>query len=135
MALKRAVGMMVLGVHSLFGGGVLGDGLGALRDGVLGELSGKEESNGGLDLAARDGGALVVVGETGRLSRDPLEDVVHEGVHDGHGFGGDSSVGVDLLQDFVDVDGEGFLPLLPSLFLVAGSDGFLGLSGFLDGFS
>ena len=30
-----------------------------------------------------------------------------ERVHDVHGFFGDSNVGVDLLKDFVDVDGEG----------------------------
>ena len=31
-------------------------------------------------------------------SRDPLEDVVHEGVDEGHGLGGDAGVGVDLLH-------------------------------------
>ena len=30
-----------------------------------------------------------------------------EGVHDVHGFLGDADVGVDLLEDLVDVDGEG----------------------------
>ena len=30
-----------------------------------------------------------------------------EGVHDVHGLLGDSDVGVDLLEDLVDVDGEG----------------------------
>ena len=36
--------------HSLLGAGVLGDGLGTLRDGVLGQLSGQEEPDRGLDL-------------------------------------------------------------------------------------
>jgi len=40
----------------------LGDGLGALRDGVLGKLSGKEKAHGGLDLAGREGALLVVAG-------------------------------------------------------------------------
>ena len=62
------------------------------------------ESDGCLDLAAGDGVLLVVVGQAGRLGGDTLEDVVHEGVHDAHGLAGDASVGVDLLQDLVDVD-------------------------------
>jgi len=33
------------------GRGVLGDGLGALGDGVFGQLTGQDQSNGGLDLA------------------------------------------------------------------------------------
>ena len=34
----------------------LGDGLGALGHGVLGQLSGEHEAHGGLDLAGREGG-------------------------------------------------------------------------------
>ena len=41
--------------HSLLGAGVLGDGLGALRDGVLGQLSGEEEPDSSLDLPGGDG--------------------------------------------------------------------------------
>jgi len=59
----------------LGGRGVLGDGLGALRDGVLGKLTGEDEADGGLDLAGRDGGLLVVGGKLGGLSCDALEDV------------------------------------------------------------
>ena len=46
----------------LLGGGELGDGLGSLRDGVLGEFSGKDKSDGSLDFSGRDGGLLVVCG-------------------------------------------------------------------------
>ena len=120
---------------SLLGAGVLGDGLGSLRDGVLGQLSGKEEPHGGLDLPGGDGGPLVVVGQTGGLGGDPLEDVVDKGVHDAHGLGGDSGVGVDLLQHLVDVDGVGLLPPLLSLLLVSLGDGFLSLARFLGGLS
>ncbi|KAJ1268977.1 hypothetical protein BS78_07G174600 [Paspalum vaginatum] len=84
--------------------GELGDGLGALGDGVLGELAGEDEADGGLDLAGRDGGLLVVPRELGRLRRELLEDVVDEGVHDGHGLGRDADVGVHLLQHLEDVD-------------------------------
>uniref|UniRef100_A0A453JHP8 Uncharacterized protein n=2 Tax=Aegilops tauschii subsp. strangulata TaxID=200361 RepID=A0A453JHP8_AEGTS len=85
-------------------GGELGDGLGALGDGVLGELAGEDEAYGGLDLPGGDGGLLVVAGELGGLAGELLEDVVDEGVHDGHGLGGDTDVGVHLLQHLEDVD-------------------------------
>ena len=85
----------------------LGDSLGALSDGVLGELTGKEESDGSLDLAGGEGVLLVVANESGGLGGDLLEDVVDERVHDAHGSLGDTGLGVDLLEDSVDVDGEG----------------------------
>ena len=71
---------------------------------MLGELSGEDEADSRLDLARRDRGLLVVAGETGRLGGNAVEHVVDEGVHDGHGLGGDTSLGVDLLQHLVDVD-------------------------------
>ena len=114
--------------HSLLGAGVLGDGLGALRDGVLGQLSGQEEPDRGLDLPGGDGGPLVVVGELAGLSGDALEQVVDERVHDAHGLGGDTGVGVHLLEDLVDVDGIGLLPLALPLLLVALGDGLGGLA-------
>ena len=128
VALKRAVFGFGLPGHSLLGAGVLGDGLGALRDGVLGQLSGEEEPDGGLDLPGGDGGPLVVVGELAGLSGDALEQVVDERVHDAHGLGGDTGVGVHLLEDLVDVDGIGLLPLALPLLLVALGDGLGGLA-------
>ena len=47
---------------------VLGDGLRALADGVLSELAGQQQTDGGLDLAARDRRPLVVVC-TGRVGK------------------------------------------------------------------
>ena len=82
---------------------------------MLGQFTGEEQTDGGLDFPGGDGGATVVVGQAGSLGGDTLEDVVHERVHDGHGLAGDSSVGVDLLQHFVDVDGVRLPPLLPAL--------------------
>ena len=117
--------------ESLLGAGVLGDGLGALRHGVLGQLSGQEQTDSGLDLSAGDGGPAVVVGKTAGLGSDTLEDIVDEGVHDAHGLAGDSSVGVDLLKDLVDVDGVGFPP--PPLPLLLPGTGGLGLGGGLLG--
>ena len=116
--------------EDLLGGGVLGDSLGALRDGVLGQFTRQQEADSSLDLPGGDGGPLVVVGKAGGFGSDALEDVVHEGVHDGHGLGGDTSVRVDLLEDLVDVDAVGFLP--PALLLlVALGDRLLGLTGLL----
>ena len=60
--------------------GELGDGLGALRHGVLRELSREHEASQGLDLARREGRLLRVARELSRLARDALEDVVDERV-------------------------------------------------------
>ena len=103
----------------LFGAGVLGDGLGALAHGVLGQLAGQEETHGGLDLAARDGRAAVVVGELGGLVGDALEDVVDERVHDAHGLARDARVRMHLLEHLVDVDGVGLLSSLLALALAS----------------
>ena len=103
---------------------VLSDGLGALGNGVLGELTGEEEADGGLNLAGGEGALLVVADELGGLTGDLLEDIVDEGVHDAHGLLGDAGLGVNLLEDTVDVDGEGFDSLL-----LGGGDDLL-LAGF-----
>ena len=75
-----------LGSRSLLAGGVFGDSLGSLADGVLGQLTGQEKPDSGLDLPRSDGASLVVVGQTAGFGRDTLEDVVHERVHDRHGL-------------------------------------------------
>ena len=134
MALKRAgcVGIRRK-QHSLLGAGVLGDSLSSLRDSVLGQLTGQEEPDSGLDLPGGDGGSLVVVGKTAGLSSDALKEIVDKGVHDAHGLGGDTGIGVDLLQHLVDVDGIRFLTLLGTLLIALGNvlGGFSGLLGSL----
>ena len=119
----------------LLGAGVLGDGLGAFRDGVLGQFTGQQKPDGGLDLPGGDGGPLVVVGQTGSLSSDTFEDIVDEGVHDAHGLGRDSGVRVDLFQHLVDIDGVGFFPFLGPLLVVLRDvlGGLTGLLGSLSG--
>ena len=112
---------------TLLGLGVLGDSLGALRHCVLGQFTGQEKPDCGLDLSGGDGAAPVVVGQTGGLCGDALKDVIHEGVHDRHGLGADASVRVDLLQHLVDVDGVALPPPPPAL-LIPSSLG-LGLAG------
>ena len=65
-----------------------------------------------MDLTGSEGRPLVVVGEARGFSSEPLEDVVDERVHDGHGLLGDAGLGVHLLEDTVDVDGESLGSLL-----------------------
>ena len=50
-------------MRDLLGAGVLGHGLGSLRHGVLGQFTGQEQTDGGLDLSAGDGAPPVVVGK------------------------------------------------------------------------
>lgn len=118
----------------LFRTSVLGHGLRTLANGVLREFTGKQETNGRLDLAARNRRPLVVMSETGRFRRDPLEYVVDETVHDAHRLTGYAGIRVNLLQHLVDVDGVTFLTttLLP---LIALGDVLLGLPGLLGGFT
>merc|ERR1719223_1403720 len=87
-------------------GGVLGDSLGALRDGVLGELTGEQETDSGLVLSAGENVRLVVADRAEGLTSNLLEEVVDEGVHDAHGLLGDTGLGVNLLEDTVDADGN-----------------------------
>ena len=86
---------VVLVLHPL-GGGELGDGLGALRHGVLGQLPRQDQAHSCLDLARGHSGLLVVAGQLGGLGGDLLKDVVDEGIQDGHGLGADARVGVHL---------------------------------------
>ena len=101
---------------------------------MFSQFSGEEESDGSLDFPRGDGGSLVVVSETGSFGSDTFKDIIDKGVHDAHGLGGNTGVGVDLFQDLVDVDGIGFLPLAVLLLVTLG-DGFCGLSCLLGGLS
>ena len=74
---------------------------------MLSELTGEEETDSSLDLAGGEGVLLVVANKAGALTGDLLEDIVDERVHDAHGSLGDTGLGVHLLEDTVDVDGEG----------------------------
>ena len=100
---------------------------------MLGKLSRKDQSDSSLDLSACDGGSLVVVSQSGCLSCNSLEHIIDKAVHDAHGFAGDSSVRVHLLEDLVDVDSIAFLPL--SFPLLVSSPGCLSLSGLLGSFA
>lgn len=113
--------------------GVLGDGLGTFRDGVLAQLSGEDQTSGSLDLTGRDGGATVDSSELGSFGSKTLKDILDKGVEDGHGLVADTSVGVDLLQDTVDVGGVCLLADLGALLLVTRLGGLGSLLGGLGG--
>ena len=94
---------------------------------MLGELSGKEESHSSLDLSGGKSGLLAVARQTRGLKGEALEDIVDEGVQDGHTSLTDTSTGVNLLQHLVDVRRVGL-----HLLGLSASGGFLGgLRGFL----
>ena len=93
---------------------------------MLGQLSRKVEPDSSLDFPAGDGMLLVVVGQAGSFSGNPFKDVVHERIHDAHCLGRDTSVRMDLLQDFVDVDRVRLTARLSSLLLVTSCAPLLG---------
>ena len=71
-----------------------------------------------------DGGPFVLVGKTGGLGDDALDHVIHERVHDVlHSLIAGASIGVDLLENLVDVDRVRFLHILA--FLGSLSRGFV----------
>ena len=74
---------------------------------MLGELSWEDESDSRLDFSGGESVSLVVLDELGGFTGELSEDIVDEGVHDGHGSLGDTGLWVNLLEDSVDVDGEG----------------------------
>ena len=90
----------------------------------------EDEADRGLDLARRDGRAVVVRSELGSLGSDTLKDVGNERVEDGHGLVRDTGVGVDLLEDLVDVGRVRLDTLLGTLLATLGL-GSGGLSGLL----
>ena len=117
-----------LGIQRLSAGGSeLGDCLGALRDGMLGKLTRKKQTNCSLDLPRRQGRLLRVSRELRGLESEALEDVVDEGVHNGHASLADAGLGMDLLQYLVDVRRVGLNALLVRL----GASLLGGLGGFL----
>lgn len=93
----------VIRPRDLFGTIVLGNSLDTIRDGMLGELTREDQTNGSLDLFAGDGGALVVSGNLAGLSGNTLEDVIDKAVHDGHCLLGDVDLRVALTEDLEDV--------------------------------
>ncbi|KAK8818489.1 hypothetical protein WA577_003792, partial [Blastocystis sp. JDR] len=102
----------------------LGHSLGSLGNGVLAQLAGQDQAHSGLDLSGAHSALVVHARQMTRLRHDSLEDIGHEGVHDGHSLLGDAAVGVHLLQHLVDVGGVGVhLGGLSLLLVVGGGSG------------
>lgn len=76
---------------------------------MLAQLSGEDETDGSLNLLARDGAALVISGQLTTLMGDALKDIIDKAVHDSHGLFGDVNLGVALTEDLEDVAAVGFM--------------------------
>ena len=101
----------------------------SFADSVLGQLSGQEQTNRSLNFSRRNGRFLVVVGQTRSFTGNSLKNIIHERVHDAHSLAGDTSIGVDLLQNFVNIDSIAFFTFGSSLLAATNS-----ASGFLASF-
>ena len=86
---------------------VFGDCFGSFRNSVSSKFSWENELDSRLNLSGWKSSSLVESDEFGSFGGNSVEGIVNEGVHDVHGLLWDSDVGVDLLENFVDVDGEG----------------------------
>ena len=104
--------------------GIFRHGFRSLADSVFSQFSGQEQTNGSLDFPRRNSRLLVVMSELGSFAGNSLEDIIDEGVHDTHSFAGNTSVWVNLLQNFVDVDRIAFFTFRSS-FLVSTNSRFL----------
>ena len=69
---------------------------------MLGELTGKDQADGRLNVAARQSRALVHLAELAGLSGNTLEGIADEVVHNRHALLRDARLGVHLLEDLVD---------------------------------
>ena len=86
---------------------VFGDGLGSFWNSVSGEFPREDKLNSGLDFSGWESSSFVESNELWTFGGNSVEDIVNEGVHDVHGFLWDSDIWVHLLEDLVDIDGEG----------------------------
>ena len=88
---------------------------------MLCEFSWKDKFARRLDVASRLGLFLDVLAETSSFRSNFFEGVVHKGVQDSHSFLGDANLRVNLLQNFVDVDVEGFISFASTWFVAGAS--------------
>ncbi|GIY97453.1 hypothetical protein CEXT_359141 [Caerostris extrusa] len=85
------------------------------------KFSWQQQTNGCLYFSACNSGTLVVMSKTRGFGSKTFEYIVHKAVHNRHSFTGNTGIGMNLLQNLVDVNTETFLPLLfPFKFLSPG---------------
>ena len=82
---------------------------------MLGEFSRQHETNSRLNLATAQSSLLTERRKTTGLSGNTIKDIVNEGVHDGHALLGDTRIGMDLLENAVNVSRPRFGTLLVAL--------------------
>ena len=82
--------------------GKLGDSLGPLADGMPRQLPRNQEPNSSMDISRRQGWPFQILCKSSAFLCETFKHVVHERIHYAHGFAGDTTVGMDLLQDLVD---------------------------------
>jgi hypothetical protein len=70
---------------------------------MLGQFSGKHQSDSSLDFSGRKCGLLVVGSEFASFGGDTFKDIINEGVHDRHTLLGDTGIRMDLFQYLEDV--------------------------------
>ena len=100
---------------------------------MLGQFSRKHKTDSRLDFSAAQSGLLVVGGKLSGLGSDSLKDIIDERVHDAHSLLGDSCIGVDLLQNLVDIRRVALGTLLAALGAAGGLLGWCCLLGGLLG--
>lgn len=89
---------------------------------MLRQFTREDKADSSLNLARRDGSLLRVLSEARGFLSDTFEDVIDKGVEDSHRLVRDTRVGVDLLEDLVDVGGVSLLAdLSPLLGLLVAS--------------
>ena len=111
--------------------GILGNGLCALRDRMLGQFTREHETDGRLYLSGREGVFLVVLAQLPSLRSDLVEGVTDQRSHDHHGLLADAGLRVHLLQHLEDVGAVGLCPLLLALALALAAGGLCRLGRFL----
>ena len=106
---------------------------------MLGEFTRKKELNSSLDLSGGKSVLLVVSNKLAGFEGDSFVEIHDERVHNVHGLLADTGFRVDLSEDSVDINAEGFLSSsLWGLLVTSGLWGlfllFLGCSFSGDGF-
>ncbi len=101
------------------------------------QFAGQQQLDAGEDFFEGERALLGVADELRGENRDLVESVVDHRIHDVHCFFADAFRGVDLSEDFVDVDAEGLVSLLlrpPLACWLDLFDGLVSFSGLADCF-
>lgn len=101
---------------TLFRAGVLRDCLCPFRNSMLCQFTWQQKPNSCLDFPTCYGWSLVVMSQSRCLRCNPLKNVVDETIHDTHCFTWYTSIGMNLLQYFININGVTFLS--PTLLLL-----------------